>query len=224
LTTAPGDDNYGQTCNNCHGTLATAASGCQGCHVPWHHAPGSSLVAGKDEGWFRFLGSSMIAYGAGTGDGGVVGIPDPDWEQNPAFNRHNTYAGSLSYPPGYMSSGSINQKCRGCHVEFHANMGAGGVWIRHPTDVAIPTAGEFAGYTTYNPMVPVSRQNVIEADRNFTDINHGSDMVSCLSCHRAHGSPYPSMLRWGYQDWPGIDSHTGQPAWNGCAVCHTHKD
>jgi hypothetical protein len=32
------------------------------------------------------------------------------------------------------------------------------------------------------------------------------------------------MLRWGYRDWPGTDSHTQQPSVNGCAVCHTSKD
>ncbi|RLA81698.1 MAG: hypothetical protein DRG33_00080, partial [Deltaproteobacteria bacterium] len=47
-------------------------------------------------------------------------------------------------------------------------------------------------------------------------VNLGTDQVQCLSCHRAHGSPYPDMLRWDYRNWPG-------GGMNGCAVCHTSK-
>ena len=80
------------------------------------------------------------------------------------------------------------------------------------------------GASTYNPLAPVARQSVTIADAGFSAVNRGSDMVSCISCHRPHGSPYPAMLRCGYRDWPGIDSHTGLQAENGCAVCHTEKD
>ena len=124
----------------------------------------------------------------------------------------------------YLESGAIDQKCVGCHSDFHNETVANSTWIRHPVDVAIPDAGEFTGFDVYNPMVPVARQNVSLSDVNFSSINRGSDVVSCISCHRPHGSPYPAMLRWGYRDWPGTDSHTLQPAFNGCAVCHTSKD
>jgi len=226
LTTAPGDNGYGSVCINCHGTLSSAVSGCQGCHVPRHHAGGSGVVVGNSEGWYRFLGSKMIDAGYGSGEGGVIGIPDPDWEQNPSSTRHNTYAGATDHSggSGYMNASSITQKCKGCHVNFHDDMADGGVWLYHPNDVVIPASGEFSAYTTYDPRVPVARPNLAAGDANFSQINHGSDVVSCISCHRAHGSPYPAMLRWGYRDWPGTDSHTGGPAFNGCAVCHTHKD
>ncbi len=154
---------------------------------------------------------------------GVTGIEAVDWEQNPSSVKHNTYQGSSGLYSGYLESGSINQKCAGCHGQFHAETLSTSTWIRHPVDVAIPNSGEFVGMTTYNPLVPVARPNVSAADTNFSSILRGSDLVSCISCHRAHGSPYPAMLRWAYRDWPGIDSHTLQPALNGCAVCHTNK-
>ncbi len=123
-----------------------------------------------------------------------------------------------------MSTGTISQKCIGCHSHFHSETSADSTWIRHPVEVAIPNSGEFADFTTYDPLVPVARPNVSATDAGFSSINHGSDLVSCISCHRAHGSPYPAMMRWGYRDWPGIDSHTGEAAFNGCAVCHTSKN
>ena len=213
-------------CAHCHGTLATAQSGCEGCHVPRHHAGSAAgIVAGREMGWYRFLGSVMQRDGqVEPTPEGVVGIEAPDWEQSPLADRHNTYQGKPGPYASYLETGSINQKCAGCHDRFHSGTIADSTWIRHPVDVAIPVSGEFAGLTTYNPLVPVARQNLNSQDANFTSINLGSDLVACISCHRAHGSPYPAMLRWAYRDWPGNDQHTGQPAYNGCAVCHTSKD
>jgi predicted CXXCH cytochrome family protein len=42
----------------------------------------------------------------------------------------------------------------------------------------------------------------------------GDAIVTCISCHRAHGSPYYKLLRW---DYAGSIS-------TGCAYCHTSKD
>jgi hypothetical protein len=212
-------------CTDCHGTLATAKSGCNGCHVPHHHAGGTSVVAGQQEGWYRFLGSVMQRDDqVGPTPQGVIGIEAADWEQNPLANQHNTYQGKTGPYVSYLESGSINQKCAGCHGRYHSESIADSTWIRHPVDATIPDSGEFTGFIVYNPMVPVAKQNVSALDANLSTINRGSDLVACISCHRPHGSPYPAMLRWGYRDWPGTDTHTGVPAFNGCAVCHTSKD
>lgn len=224
-TRAPGGVERSGECINCHATLATTVSSCEGCHVPHHHADGAGTVAGYDQGWYRFLGSVMQREQTGEPPTeGVVGIEDPNWEQSPASDRHNVYQGRSGPYSNYLESGAISQKCVGCHGYFHNQTATGSVWIRHPVDVAIPDAGEFADFALYEPLVPVARQNVSAGDAGFSMINRGADMVTCISCHRPHGSPYPAMLRWGYRDWPGMDSHTNQPAWNGCAVCHTSKD
>lgn len=223
---APGGKSRPAECMNCHGTLATPESGCRGCHVPHHHAGGPGEVAKRQAGWYRFLGSVMQAPDTKPDPPpeGVIGIEDPDWEQNPAPDRHNTYQGHGGPYVNYLESGSISQKCAGCHGVFHADTAADSAWIRHPVDHTIPATGEFAEFTLYNPMVPVARPGVEGNDANFSAIAHNSDLISCVSCHRPHGSPYPAMMRWGYRDWPGIDSHTGETAFNGCAVCHTAKD
>ncbi|MBW2465721.1 MAG: cytochrome c3 family protein, partial [Deltaproteobacteria bacterium] len=223
---APGGVERSGRCINCHATLANAQSGCEGCHVPHHHADNnSSNVIGQENGWYRFLGSVMQRDDqVGPPPEGVIGIEVSDWEQNALSNRHNTYQGKPGPYTNYLETGSINQKCAGCHGNFHNETLANSVWIRHPGDAIIPDSGEFVSFTAYNPLVPVARLNVTSEDASFSTINRGSDMVSCISCHRAHGSPYPAMLRWGYRDWPGNDSYTQQPAINGCAVCHTTKD
>ena len=224
-TKAPGGIERLNECANCHGTLANAASGCEGCHVPHHHVDSEGGISDREKGWYRFLGSVMQRDAQlGPPPEGVVGIEAPDWEQSPQADQHNTYQGKTGPFISYLDSGAIDQKCVGCHGQFHNQTTANSTWIRHPVDVVIPDFGEFTGFTTYNPLVPVARQNVSSADAGFSVINRGSDLVSCISCHRAHGSPYPAMLRWGYRDWPGIDPHTQELAQNGCAVCHTSKN
>ena len=231
FTLAPGGVERTGECINCHGTLATAQSGCEGCHVPHHHAGSAEVVAGREQGWYRFLGSVMQRDDPASELGkfeptseGVVGIESPDWEQLPLPDQHNTYQGKPGPYASYLESGALDQKCVGCHGQFHNETAADSTWIRHPVDFAIPDSGEFASLSVYEPLVPVARQNVIPGHANSSTITRGSDLISCVSCHRPHGSPYPAMLRWGYRDWPGTDSHTEQPAFNGCAVCHTSKD
>ncbi|MFC1513206.1 cytochrome c3 family protein [Thermodesulfobacteriota bacterium] len=47
-------------------------------------------------------------------------------------------------------------------------------------------------------------------------------VVMCLSCHRAHGSEYPDMLRWDYNTMI-VNDEQGATG-TGCFVCHSSKD
>jgi len=51
-------------------------------------------------------------------------------------------------------------------------------------------------------------------------VTPGTDRVMCLSCHRAHGSPYLDMLRWDYNTMIAADSTKS----GGCFICHTNKN
>jgi len=222
LTTAP-NGGVGQ-CGGCHESLAVAqatlgglGSGCEGCHLGVkHHA--ASAVAGavstEANGWYRFL----AGHNGGVDlNSGVEGIEDVDWEYSHAAGDHNEYLGVAA--GGGLSNNSMTSYCCGCHGEFHDQVD-NGLWIRHPSDAIIPDSGEYAGYTAYDPNTPVARPNLTSIVSTDT-VTPGTDMVMCLSCHRAHGSPYADMLRWDYtQQIAGGSGATG----TGCFTCHTTKD
>ncbi|MEJ2200497.1 MAG: cytochrome c3 family protein [Desulfuromonadaceae bacterium] len=227
LSFAPGRST---SCSPCHDSLASShpSSGCKGCHVPAHHADDSAEVVAATGGWYRFLGENPAMMGDPS-QYGVKGIEEEDWEQDPASNRHNGYLGTSdvyvkSFWP-YLPTYSIGQFCVGCHGNFHHQMNetqpgdVSGAWIRHPSDVVIPDETEYAGYTTYNPLAPVAKTD-LSGQKNSAVVVPGSDLVTCISCHRPHGSPNPDMLRWDYDTCrEGIAN-----AACGCFVCHSMKD
>ena len=119
--------------------------------------------------------------------------------------------------------------CATCHGNFHTLSGPGGdgigddiisPFIRHPTDIVIKNEGEYQFYTTYDVTAPVGRTTV--PDTSSSAVVPGTDVVMCLSCHTAHASDYPDMLRWDYSQM--ITATTGPGAGKGCFVCHTQKD
>ena len=222
---APG---HSTSCSPCHDTLATENSGCKGCHYPRHHAGGSAEIVAAEGGWYRFLGA-LPAMMADPTSFGVKGIEDEDWEQNPSATRHNGYFGTTDvyakeFMP-YLTRSTIGQFCSGCHGNFHHEMNAAqpadytGAWLRHPSDVVIPDSGEYAGMNAYNPLAPVAKTD-LAGKKNYAAVELGHDAVTCISCHRPHGSPYPDMLRWDYDTC--ISGTQNDEC--GCFVCHTTKD
>jgi len=232
LTNAPGAST---SCPSCHSTLATATSGCKGCHVPKHHADDGADVVDAGGGYYRFLGSVMHADYSWLPGEGVKGIEADDWEQNPNSTNHNGYMGTADVyakqgTGPYIDKFTMAQKCNGCHGIFHHLMNSeqtsmdqvgdfSGAWLRHPSDVVLPNSGEYANYTVYDPMVPVAKPD-LTGKKNDANVVPGTDIVTCISCHRAHGSPYPDMLRWDYTTMiTGGGSNS-----SGCFKCHTTKD
>ena len=133
-------------------------------------------------------------------------------------------AGGVQPPDGTMS-----QFCATCHGNFHTldstvstgrNSTMSSPFIRHPTDLALPSKGEYAAYTTYNLQAPVARVTVPTAASST--VTPGSDAVMCLSCHVAHASNYASMLRWDYTTM--VAGNAGSAVGTGCFICHTTKD
>jgi predicted CXXCH cytochrome family protein len=243
LNVAPGSTLLQAGCGeSCHKSLTLPDydnsgdynNGCEGCHqsVQHHSDHPEGIPVPSQAGWYRFL-SSPPGHIEAIGGGGVFGIEDPDWEINATSSTHNIYfGGDSSQPtaPDYFES--ITAFCAGCHFAFHSpgfprfgvdNGGGGNPWLRHPTDVIIPDSGEFADgkviNTAYDPNVPVGKPDLMSFDPSL--IEEG-DKVICISCHRAHGSDQPDMLRWDYNTM--IVGANGPAAGTGCFKCHTDKD
>lgn len=241
LNDAPGRP-WGCTGNNSchvniHGTtgppffgLSTTHQGCSKCHMMgtdppsgYHHADDSdTVIDSAAEGWYRFLAGHQSGSGFG-----VTGIEDSDWQETSSSSDHNEYlgyVGNKNSAAGFSALGNtMTAYCCGCHGVFHIqdNTAVGSSpWLRHPSDAVIPTTGEYSAYNTYDPIVPVARPTLTGWTGPSSTVTPGQDMVMCLSCHKPHGSPYPDMLRWDYNDMlAGDNTKSG-----GCFQCHSQKN
>lgn len=161
---------------------------------------------------------------------GIKGAEDNDWEKDTKIDNHNGYQGDSVYG----SVNTISYFCGECHGNYHAHTNLGGTanvgdstpWFRHPVDFAFSgvrdgnyTGSEYAQYNTpninkYNTLAPVAE---VYPSTNKSTVGSGS-IVMCLSCHRAHASPYFKMMRWKYE------SSNLSDALSGCSVCHSSKN
>ena len=71
----------------------------------------------------------------------------------------------------------------------------------------------------YNVEAPVGRTSVPEDVIPVPGVTAANDVVTCLSCHAAHATDYPDMLKWDYDAMVAGGSGSG-----GCFTCHTTKD
>ncbi|MCK4838726.1 MAG: hypothetical protein KAS94_07960, partial [Desulfobulbaceae bacterium] len=58
---------------------------------------------------------------------------------------------------------------------------------------------------------------VVKSTVTLGGVGDGTAIITCITCHRAHGSPYDYSLRWNYKAWPGATA-------GGCYDCHTVKN
>jgi hypothetical protein len=205
----------------CHGDrlIADPLSSLSGSHHSAHNNQSDTSLDGSTVGLsFRYLL-------------GVLGREDSDWQFVENTTTHNIYNGlSRNAANALPSIATISGLCAQCHGAYHSTVGgadaygintdntnfAAGQWVRHPTDYSMPLTGEYLGYDTYEPETPVGKTNLANpADQ----VNTLADrVVLCVSCHRAHGSPYADALRWSYGTMD-----VGIGVTNGCMNCHTAK-
>jgi cytochrome c553 len=207
-------------------------AGSTGCHgngngseyeslMPAHHIADVTPLPGTSvPGSYRFIS-------------GVKGIEDADWEFSVSPGDHNQYKGSTNYNDDPANTDTITSVCVNCHGYFHGQytLGPDGAstdgqspWLRHPTDIDIANAAYdstiYNNYVTYDPIAPVASSADPLILVNATVQTPGNGIVTCITCHRAHGTPYNAMLRWNYQGWPAA----GCIDCDGCQICHTDKD
>ncbi|PLX89815.1 MAG: hypothetical protein C0618_00395 [Desulfuromonas sp.] len=201
----------------CHGTHSvadiTAALG------GGHHGSLSNDTV-TNPGTVPYVGFRMLL--------GIAGKEDPDWEYTFSASDHNQYKG-VDDPGGGSDSTTISTLCARCHGLFHSpinEMGTSSPWLRHPNDFDLGNSGgEYANYnggSGYNNLIPLGSTNITTVLSSPTVTSAaGEAIITCLSCHRAHGSPYLDSLRWDYAAAyvPGLTDGFG-----GCAVCHSSKN
>lgn len=167
---------------------------------------------------------------------GVLGLEDSDWEYQPTTAAHNQYKGFDRTADTELAAGSISNLCAQCHNDFHNGAGnVGGTapvagpfaspWVRHPTDFDMGNTAAGSEYRDYggtgvNAYVvaaPVASVDVTAVLQNVTFAD--DTIVTCISCHRAHGTPYDDLLRW---DYSTVSAGTGGSG--ACFECHTTKN
>ncbi|HEY5674346.1 MAG TPA: cytochrome c3 family protein [Malonomonas sp.] len=199
--------------NGCHGdhTTGDVFNAVKGAH---HDNAGGNLTTATTVGnSYRFLL-------------GIKGGEDDDWEQTVSATDHNVYYGAARTTTTPNPTDTISSLCAQCHGKFHSGVDIGGgnmssPWVRHPTDInMVAVGGEYAAYV-YNVEAPVALSTLPAAVNDAT--SYASEkIVTCVSCHRAHGSDQPDLLRW---DYGVMNAGTvTAAAGTGCFRCHTTKD
>ena len=241
-TATPGDLGDGQI----HGgagswTSQLKCGGIYGCHGRHDEATNAGSVKGGHHGDDSCLkpgaGFSQAAQGAGITTsyrwlGGIEGIEDDDWEWTATDGtvNHNQYKG-VSTNLNYSDKTTISYLCAQCHGNFHDGIGTASPWLRHPTDIQLPSDAtkEYLYYNDglganndYSVIAPVGSTIFLAGGIAEAQITPGTNdsIVLCISCHRAHGAEYPDLLRWDYDTMNAGQASTPN---TGCFICHTTK-
>jgi hypothetical protein len=185
----------------CHGNHDDKKTSPEGIHG-YHHSGGG----------YKSLEIAKNNSGIGIP---VDGYASPDYEAGGANEEnHNIY---ISGPTG------ISSFCNNCHDDFHGIDTTGseteGVWTRHPTDVEVANLGNLENITVDYNNTPFGFTLDDVSDMELTTTKKytvENAKVTCLTCHRAHASPYPDILRFDYESQVIGNGNT-----TGCLACHT---
>ena len=101
----------------------------------------------------------------------------------------------------------INDFCGACHERFNRTISSRGTrgWRQHPVGITIAGA-RHADFSHWSGLS--DRITLAEHPSGDSEDLHGAQLF-CLSCHRAHASPYKNALRWDYSENN-----------DGCLECH----
>ncbi len=172
------------------GTYDPSYLGCNSCHDP-HGNENFRLLYGTGDTADNYPAGYNFTYPAPTAEGNSrrTNIGDSGEE---IHGQHTAYISGMS------------DWCANCHEDMHSGMTSNMV---HPTDADIGTdiSGTYNAYVTtgdftsgdyltaYLPLVPFEDSANTTSSTTGTT---GSSVVMCLTCHRAHASPYRDATRW----------------------------
>ena len=214
-------------------------AGVYGCHGDRAVGVPMTAIAGSHHG--NVNGALYTADETGNSYrflDGIYGVEDADYEYTAqdGTTNHNQYYGVDRADDTVNNTHTISSLCAQCHPDFHN--GSGNVadpfespWLRHPTDFDLSdaTGSEYADYggngaNDYIVQAPVASavmDGTVEDTLVLADGN--TAIVTCVSCHRAHGTPYDYILRWNYSEIT-VNAAAGSGGGQGCFHCHTEKD
>ena len=194
LTTAPG------------GNFLSSRLACTSCHDPHGNENfrllyGNTLGPKYDGTRYAFTADAPLAKGNSRNTYGTT-------NGNETNSKHTVYKSGMS------------EWCANCHTTLHDNNTSNFVHVTRGlgSDVAanynayVSTDDLVSGSvaTSYMGLVPFEAVNVdlTTADpTNYTQGPTGNDQVMCLSCHRAHASPFSDSARWDMAATFLADSH-----------------
>jgi len=190
------------------GLKCAGSSGCHGYETEGDEV--KAIAGGHHENDLKpLLGYRMLVVGSTL----VGGIEAADYEEElittgGTSGVHNVYCADTA-----STNATISELCGKCHGDFHSTAGtqnSDGAWIRHPSDVAIPSGWIISTST-------LTGQDYVNNPVGYVDgVEAGTRYVTCLSCHRAHGTGYPDLLRWAYTTQVAGSGTTTY----GCLGCH----
>ncbi len=232
-------------CNSCHDphgkyrrtsaavtTIVTA-----GAPIIGSGSYSDSLVpaAGQAVGTYRLLAGAGYTKEGVTFPGAPMAVAPPSYNRTEAATQTRVAYGHQ------MNNGvrSWGDWCGACHPNMHSPGGSRP--YRHPVDRSMGSGGiatlynqyrksgdlTGTGTTSYNSLVPFAEgtgsftvlRTHAKNDDTFLNGPASSDRVTCLSCHRAHASGFPWMLRWQMEaefivydgQYPGTDATPAVP-------------
>jgi predicted CXXCH cytochrome family protein len=213
-----------------------SCAGTYGCHGRHDSTGITGAHHGNTGGTATQAGPSSAPTTVGSSYrflGGIRGLEQSQWNWNETALSHNEYFGvddtsnRNQLNTAYLNKDTISFSCAECHGFFHSridDLSTGTPWLRHPTDIVLKGSGEYTNYTAYSTEAPVARGSVKTSSGSTVTpglaTGDNSAIVMCLSCHRAHGSPEPGLLRWTYSGMVA----GGGGADTGCFTCHTSKN
>lgn len=187
-------------------------------------------AAGQAVGVYRLLNGNGYTTGGVTFLGNPSGVAPSTYNQSEATNMVRTAYGTID---GIGNAGHENWGvwCATCHGDMHST----GNYV-HPVDTQLlgnadiynsyVKSGDLTGTSanSYNSLVPFAKGSSVTTYAGLRTISSntnavlngpvGGDHVTCLSCHRAHASGFPEMLRWNMEgefmtyngQYPGTDT------------------
>lgn len=196
----------------CHGDGSVASNvavtpagdpGIQGFHHQTKGAGSFRFLMVKGNNVNNILGTAVGGYGSAN------------WESGGATAaNHNVYSA--------IAGTSISGFCANCHGLFHgtANTGAGpSAFVRHPTDYALDaTMLASASVVVDYVNTPFGYSNLAGLSTTVA-LTKTNASVACVSCHRAHGSAQPDILRFDY----ATQIAGSKTSTIGCVNCHVNQ-